>query len=131
MQELHHPRVERGADRRWVVLCDDCDCDQTYPPLIGINTPMRSREEAELISENHREHRQVPFAMAHSEIPEGGEPIRGLPAMADEDLSEEAQHPPGKTLHLPATGPLPSDSGVPTFSAICSVIANSSRRRSA
>ena len=53
MQRDHHPRVERGSDRRWVVLCDECACDVTSPPLLGINVPLRSREKAELISENH------------------------------------------------------------------------------
>jgi hypothetical protein len=55
MQKIHHPRVERGADRLWVVLCDECECDATSPPLLGINVPLRSRTKAELISENHAE----------------------------------------------------------------------------
>jgi hypothetical protein len=55
MQKTHHPRVERGADRRWIVLCDECECDVTSPPLLGINVPLRSRTKAELISENHAE----------------------------------------------------------------------------
>jgi hypothetical protein len=48
------------SDSRWVVVCDDCERDRDTATPIGINTPVDSREMAQLMRENHCERRRPP-----------------------------------------------------------------------
>jgi hypothetical protein len=57
MRKVHHPKIVQRADRRWMVVCDDCDLDHQSATPIGINTPVDSREKAQLLWENHCERR--------------------------------------------------------------------------
>ena len=59
MRKVHHPKLVQRADRQWLVLCDDCDKDPESATPIGINTPVGSREVAQLLYENHMERRRV------------------------------------------------------------------------
>lgn len=61
MHKVHHPKIVQHADRRCAVACDDCERDYESATPIGINTPVESRERAELLWENHCERRRVPM----------------------------------------------------------------------
>lgn len=60
VRKVHHPKIVQRADRRWVVVCEDCERDREAAMPIGINTPVTSREKAELLWENHCERRRRP-----------------------------------------------------------------------
>ncbi len=49
----HQPRVTQGPDRSWVVDCAQCRNDPTSDVPIGIGMPLRDRETAERLRENH------------------------------------------------------------------------------
>jgi hypothetical protein len=53
MRKVHYPKIVQRADRRWVVVCDDCERDHDSGVPIGINTPVGSREMAQRLWENH------------------------------------------------------------------------------
>jgi hypothetical protein len=53
MRKVHYPRIVQRADRRWVVVCDDCERDHDSAVPIGINAPVGSREMAQRLWENH------------------------------------------------------------------------------
>ena len=58
MRKVHHPKIAQRGDRRWVVVCEDCERDHEAATPIGINTPVDSREKAQLLWENHCERRR-------------------------------------------------------------------------
>ena len=58
MRKVHHPKIVQQSDRRWVVVCEDCERNEKSDMPIGINTPVNSREKAELMWENHCELRR-------------------------------------------------------------------------
>ena len=60
LRKVHQPKLVQRADRRWVVVCADCERDRESMP-VGINSPIRSREVAELIWQNHCERRRLPL----------------------------------------------------------------------
>jgi hypothetical protein len=49
----HHPKVAQGPDRTWVVECVQCRNDLTSTVPIGICMPLRDRETAERLCDNH------------------------------------------------------------------------------
>ncbi len=49
----HHPKIAQRPDRRWVVECPECRSDPTSAVPIGIGMPLRDRETAERLRENH------------------------------------------------------------------------------
>ncbi len=49
----HHPKVSQRPDRTWVVECPQCRNDPTAALPIGIGMPLRDRETAERLRENH------------------------------------------------------------------------------
>jgi hypothetical protein len=49
----HHPKVTRGAARTWVVECAQCRNDLASTVPIGIGMPLRDRETAERLRDNH------------------------------------------------------------------------------
>jgi hypothetical protein len=49
----HHPKVTQRADRTWVVECAQCRNDLVSTVPIGIGMPLRDRETAERLRENH------------------------------------------------------------------------------
>jgi hypothetical protein len=55
---VHHPTIRRRADRKWVVVCPDCEKEQEGETPVGINVPVDSREVAEMLWENHAEVRR-------------------------------------------------------------------------
>ena len=57
MRKVHHPKIVQRSDRRWIVVCQDCERDRESATPLGINTPVESREKAELMWENHCERR--------------------------------------------------------------------------
>ena len=61
MRKVHHPKIVQRADRRWLVVCDDCDRDDESVTPIGINTPVESRDKAYLLWENHCERPRGPI----------------------------------------------------------------------
>jgi hypothetical protein len=61
VRKVHHPKIVQRPDRRWLVVCDDCERDRESATPIGINTPVESREMAQLMYENHCERRPVPI----------------------------------------------------------------------
>jgi hypothetical protein len=50
----HHPKVVQGPERTWVVECVQCRNDVTSAVPIGIGMPLRDRETAERLRDNHR-----------------------------------------------------------------------------
>jgi hypothetical protein len=60
MRKVHHPKVVQRSDRRWMVVCEDCERDDGSATPVGINTPVQSREMAMFLWENHSERRRVP-----------------------------------------------------------------------
>ena len=61
MRKVHHPKIVQRADRRWLVVCEDCERDDTSTTPVGINTPVESLEVAQLMWENHCERRRLPM----------------------------------------------------------------------
>jgi len=59
LRMVHQPKLVQRADRRWIVVCADCERDRESMP-VGINSPIKSREVAELICHNHCERRPIP-----------------------------------------------------------------------
>jgi hypothetical protein len=49
----HHPKITQRPDRTWVVECCECRNDRTSTLPIGIGMPLRDRETAERLRENH------------------------------------------------------------------------------
>ena len=49
----HHPRISQRPDGAWMVECAQCrnDLDSTVP--IGIGMPLRDRDTAERLRDNH------------------------------------------------------------------------------
>ncbi len=59
----HHPKIAQRSDRMWVVECPQCRNDPSSALPIGIGMPLRDRETAERLRENHAT-RQVRRAVA-------------------------------------------------------------------
>lgn len=51
--ETHNPTITHGPDRTWVVECIQCRNDTQSELPIGIGMPLRDRETAERLRENH------------------------------------------------------------------------------
>ena len=51
--QTHHPRIIHGHDRTWVVECVECRNDTQSDLPIGIGMPLRDRETAERLRDNH------------------------------------------------------------------------------
>jgi hypothetical protein len=51
--QTHHPRIIHGHDRTWVVECMECRNDTQSDLPIGIGMPLRDRETAERLRDNH------------------------------------------------------------------------------
>ena len=49
----HHPRVSQRPDRAWVVECAQCRNDLASSVPVGIGMPLRDRETAERLRDNH------------------------------------------------------------------------------
>jgi hypothetical protein len=49
----HHPKIAQRADHTWVVECPQCRSDATSTLPIGIGMPLRDRETAERLRDNH------------------------------------------------------------------------------
>jgi hypothetical protein len=49
----HHPKVTQRPDRTWMVECAQCRNDLTSTVPIGIGMPLRDRETAERLRDNH------------------------------------------------------------------------------
>ncbi len=49
----HQPRITQRHDGSWVVECTECRRDRHADPPIGIGLPLRDRETAELLRDNH------------------------------------------------------------------------------
>ena len=49
----HHPTISERSDRSWVVECAQCRNDLTSALPIGIGMPLRDRETAERLRDNH------------------------------------------------------------------------------
>ena len=49
----HHPKIAQRPDHMWVVECTQCRNDLTSALPIGIGMPLRDRETAERLCENH------------------------------------------------------------------------------
>jgi hypothetical protein len=49
----HHPKIAQRADRTWVVECPQCRNDLASTIPIGIGMPLRDRETAERLRDNH------------------------------------------------------------------------------
>jgi hypothetical protein len=49
----HHPKVTERPDRTWVVECAQCRHDRHSTVPIGIGMPLRDRETAERLRDNH------------------------------------------------------------------------------
>jgi hypothetical protein len=49
----HHPKIAQRADHTWVVECSQCRNDLYSTVPIGIGMPLRDRETAERLRENH------------------------------------------------------------------------------
>jgi hypothetical protein len=49
----HHPKVSQRADRAWVVECAQCRNDLASSVPIGIGMPLRDKETAERLRDNH------------------------------------------------------------------------------
>ena len=50
---VHHPEVVKSGDGFWVVTCPECQRTAAMEGLIGIDTPVHSKHEAQLMRENH------------------------------------------------------------------------------
>jgi hypothetical protein len=49
----HKPIIVQGSDRSWVVDCPQCRNDLTAAVPIGIGMPLKDRETAERLRDNH------------------------------------------------------------------------------
>jgi hypothetical protein len=49
----HQPRITQRPDRTWVVDCPQCRNDPFSELPIGIDMPLRDRETAERLRDNH------------------------------------------------------------------------------
>jgi len=49
----HSPKIAQRPDRTWVVECTQCRNDPFSTVPIGIGMPLRDRETAERLRENH------------------------------------------------------------------------------
>jgi hypothetical protein len=49
----HQPRITQRTDRTWVVDCPHCRNDGPSDLPIGIGMPLRDRETAERLRDNH------------------------------------------------------------------------------
>jgi hypothetical protein len=49
----HHPKIAQHSDRAWVVECAQCRHDPASTVPIGIGMPLRDRETAERLRDNH------------------------------------------------------------------------------
>jgi len=49
----HHPTIAQDADTSWVVECPQCRNDLTSAVPIGIGMPLKDRETAERLRDNH------------------------------------------------------------------------------
>ena len=49
----HQPRITQRPDRTWVVDCAQCRHDPFSELPIGIGMPLRDRETAERLRDNH------------------------------------------------------------------------------
>ena len=49
----HQPRITQRPDRAWVVDCAQCRNDSHSEMPIGIGMPLRDRETAERLRDNH------------------------------------------------------------------------------
>ena len=49
----HHPNITQRPDRTWVVECAQCRIDLTSAVPIGIGMPLRDRDTAERLRDNH------------------------------------------------------------------------------
>ena len=61
LRKVHRPTIVQRVDGRWLVACADCDRDTESPAPVGINSPLKSRQVAEMIFENHCERRRPPM----------------------------------------------------------------------
>ncbi len=52
----HQPRITQRPDRTWVVDCAQCRNDTHSELPVGIGMPLRDRETAERLRENHAGH---------------------------------------------------------------------------
>ncbi len=50
----HHPTINQAPDKTWVVECAQCRSDLTSAVPIGIGMPLRDKETAERLRDNHR-----------------------------------------------------------------------------
>jgi len=50
---VHHPKVLKCRDGRWVVRCPECERPGATEILIGIGAPVESQEVAHMIRNNH------------------------------------------------------------------------------
>jgi hypothetical protein len=53
MQAAHHPIISERPDRSWVVECPQCRRDMHADVPIGIGLPLRDKETAERLRDNH------------------------------------------------------------------------------
>jgi hypothetical protein len=51
--QIHHPKIAQRPDRAWVVECAQCRNDPGSTVPIGIGMPLRDRETAERLRDNH------------------------------------------------------------------------------
>lgn len=49
---VHQPRIIRRRDGRWEIECGECTTFEEIVP-VGIGLPIRDRDEAEQIRDNH------------------------------------------------------------------------------
>jgi hypothetical protein len=53
MQATHHPTISQRADLTWVVECVQCRTDVQSEVPIGIGMPLKDKETALRLCENH------------------------------------------------------------------------------
>ena len=58
-RRTHNPKIIQQRNG-WIVVCADCQLERSSIP-IGINMPVKSRAIAQLLLENHAEHRGQPM----------------------------------------------------------------------
>lgn len=51
--QTHYPKISEGPDRTWVVDCAQCRNDTQSGLPIGIGMPLRDRDTAERLRDNH------------------------------------------------------------------------------
>ena len=55
----HHPTISERPDHSWVVECVQCRTDMHSDVPIGIGMPLKDRETAERLRDNHSRTLQV------------------------------------------------------------------------